>query len=105
MIAQLRQEFTDSRIDAFQALAGKVHFWCELLAQVAHTLDEIQGRYDQAKKMVIEAMTSVAEHQPPGWTALLGERIVIERAVELVLEHLPRIATGGIGPADAFHLI
>jgi hypothetical protein len=105
VIPKLRKEFGDQRIKTFQKQAGKVHFWCELLAQTAHALSEFKGQYNRAKQAVIAVLTRDGEQRPDGWTYLLSEQEVIERAVELVFEHLPRIATGGIAIHDAFKLI
>ncbi|MCO5972890.1 hypothetical protein [Actinoallomurus soli] len=105
VIPGLRKEFGDQRIKDFQRKAGTAHFWCELLAQTAHALDEFRGRYNQARRAVAAVLTSAGERRPDGWTALLSEKDVIERAVELVFKHLPRVATGGIAVQDAFNLI
>lgn len=105
VIPTLREEFGEQRIKEFQKQAGKAHFWCELLAQTAHALDEFRGRYNQAKRAVVAVLTSDGDERPAGWEALLPERVVIERAVDLVFKHLPRIATGGIAIEDAFVLI
>jgi hypothetical protein len=105
VIPELRQRFGDQRIKDFQKKAGNAHFWCELLAQTAHALDEFRDRYNRAKRAVVTALTSDDEQRPDGWASLLQEREVVERAVELVFKHLPRIATGGIAVQDAFGLI
>lgn len=105
VIPQLRWEFGDRRIDTFQDHAVKAHFWCELLAQTAHALHELQGMRNQAKKAVVAALTSDDEQRPDGWAALPPERVVIERAVELIFKHLPRTATGGFAAGDVFRLI
>ncbi|MFB4315253.1 hypothetical protein [Actinomadura sp. 21ATH] len=105
VIPRLRREFGDQRIDAFQQHARNAHFWCELLAQTARALDEFRTRYDQAKQAVVTALTSIGEQRPDGWAALLPERVVIRRAVELVFEQLPRAATGGVAVEDAFRLV
>ena len=105
VIPGLRREFGDRRINDFQKKAGKAHLWCELLAQTAHALGEFQGRYKQAKNAVVAALTSNDENRPEGWASLLSEKIVIERAVELVFKHLPRAVTGGLAAQDAFGLI
>jgi hypothetical protein len=105
VIPGLRKEFGDQRIKDFQREAGRAHFWCELLAQTAHALDEFQGRYNRAKRAVVAVLTSDGEWRPDGWTSLLQEQEVIERAVELVFKHLPRVATGGVAVEDAFGLI
>ncbi|MFC5753331.1 hypothetical protein [Actinomadura rugatobispora] len=106
VIPRLRRELGDRRLDAFQEEARKAHFWCELLAQTAHALDEFQDRYMQAKQAVIAVLLSSDDgERPDGWASLLPEHVVIRRAVELVFEHLPRAATGGITADDAFRLI
>jgi hypothetical protein len=105
VIPTLRNEFGDRRIKEFQKKAGAVHFWCELLAQTAHALDEFRGRYAKAKKAVAAVLTSVDERRPDGWGGLLPEQDVVRRAVDLVFEHLPRAATGGIAVEDALRLI
>ncbi len=105
VIPELRKEFGDKRINDFQEKAGKVHFWCELLAQTAHALDEFRGQYNRAKKAVVAVLTSDGEQRPDCWASLLPEQDVIKRAVELVFKHLPRVATGGIAIQDAFRLI
>jgi hypothetical protein len=105
VIPRLRKEFGDQRIKDFQKKAGQAHFWCELLAQTAHALDKFRGRYDRARKAVVAVLTSAGERRPDGWTALLAEKEVIERAVDLVFKHLPRVATGSITVEDAFRLI
>lgn len=105
VIPGLRKEFGDQRIKSFQKKAAQVHLWCELLAQTAHALDEFKDRYDRAKKAVVAALTSADERRPDGWTALLVDKDVIERAVNLVFKHLPRVATGSITVEDTFRLI
>lgn len=55
--------------------------------------------------LVVAVLTSDDEQHPDGWSALLTEQPVIERAVELVFKHLPRIATGGVSVENAFSLI
>ncbi|MEW2352357.1 hypothetical protein [Spirillospora sp. NPDC029432] len=105
VIPRLRREFGDRHIDTFQKKARNAHFWCELLAQTARALDAFQNRYDQAKQDVVAALTSLDESRPDGWAALLPEQVVIRQAVELVFEHLPRAATGGIAVEDAFRLV
>jgi hypothetical protein len=105
VIPQLRREFGDRRIDAFQAHAVKAHFWCELLAQTAHALKELQGMNNRAKKAVVAILTSDDKQRPENWAALLPEGVVIERAVELVFKHLPRAATGGFAVGDVLRLI
>ena len=82
-----------------------MHFWCELLAQTAHALDEFKVLHDRAKQAVVAALTNDGEQRPDGWTSLLAEQAIIKRAVELVFSHLPRIATSGISIKDAFGLI
>ncbi|WP_157964007.1 hypothetical protein [Actinocorallia populi] len=104
VIPRLRREFGDQRINALQQQAPQVHFWCELLAQTAHALDECGGRYDQVKQAVVLVLTSKDEQHPDGWAALLPEQEIMERAVELVCEHLQRIATGGVAAEDVFRL-
>jgi hypothetical protein len=105
VIPRLRKEFGDKRINDFQKEAGKAHFWCELLAQTAYALDKFRGQYNRAKKAVVAALTSNGEQHPDGWASLLPYQDVIERAVELVFKHLPRVATGGISVESAFRLI
>lgn len=105
VIPGLREEFGDQRIDDFQKKARNAHFWCELLAQTAHALDEFRGQYDRAKKAVVTVLTSYGEQRPDGWISLLREQDVIERAVELVFKYLPRLATGGVAVEGAFSLI
>lgn len=105
VIPELRKEFGDRRINDFQKNAGQAHFWCELLAQTAHALDEFRVQYNRAKKAVVAVLTSDDEQRPDGWSSLLTQQAVIERAVELVFKHLPRIATGGISVEAAFGLI
>lgn len=105
VIPQLREEFGDRRLDAFQACAGNAHFWCELLAQTAHALDRFQGQYEKAKDTVVAVLTTDSADRPEGWAALLPEQAVIKRAVDLVFEHLPRAAIGGLTFEDAFRLI
>ncbi|WP_329250432.1 hypothetical protein OG417_05040 [Actinoallomurus sp. NBC_01490] len=105
VIPGLRKKFGDQRINDFQKEAGKAHFWCELLAQTAHALDEFRGQYNRAKKAVVAALTGNGGQHPDGWALLLPYQDVIERAVELVFKHLPRVATGGISVEGAFRLI
>jgi hypothetical protein len=105
VIPGLRKKFGDKRIDDFQREAGKAHFWCELLAQTAHALDEFRGQYDQAKRAVIAVLTSIGEQRPAEWVSLLPYQDVIVQAVELVFKHLPRVATGGISIQGALRLI
>lgn len=104
MIPRLRQEFGDRRINAFQEKARKAHFWCELLAQTAHALDECEERHDQVKQAIVLLLASDDERHPDGWAALLPERAIMERTVELVCEYLSRIATGGFAVEDVFRL-
>lgn len=105
VIPRLRREFGDRRIDAFQEQARKAHFWCELLAQTAHALNECEERYDQVKQTVVLLLTSDDERHPDGWAALLPDRAIMERAVELICEYLSRIATGGVAAEDVFRLV
>jgi hypothetical protein len=106
VIPGLRKQFGDQRIKKFQKKAGNLHFWCELLAQTAHALDEFRGRYNRAKKAVVAVLTSNGEERPDGWASLLSSyQDVIERAVKLVFKHLPRVATGGISVEGALRLI
>lgn len=103
VILRLRREFGDQRIDAFQKQAAQTHFWCELLAQTARVLHECAEHYGQAKEMVLSALTGQDEPHPDGWPALLPEREIMERAVELVWTHLQRIAAG-LALEDVFRL-
>jgi hypothetical protein len=105
VIPQLRRKFGDTHVAAFQEQANQVHFWCELLAQTAHALDEFKGRYNRAKKAVIAVLTTDDGQHPDGWAALLSEQAIIKRAVELVFKQLPRAATGGIAVDNVFRLI
>ena len=103
VIPRLRREFGDQRIDAFQRQAARTHFWCELLAQTARVLHECGERYDQVKERVVSVLTSRDEQHPDGWSALLPEQEIMERAVELVWTHLQRIAAG-LALEDVFRL-
>lgn len=105
VIPQLCEEFDEGRINAFQKQASKAHFWCELLAQIAHALYLYKRQYDKAMGSVIAALTGNGGQLPDSWTALLAEKAVIERAVELVFEQLPRFVTGGVTVDDIFRLI
>ncbi|TDC71692.1 hypothetical protein E1200_01235 [Actinomadura sp. GC306] len=105
VIPRLRNEFGGPCIDAFQVKARKTHFWCELLAQSADALREYNEQYDRAQQAVVSALTSMAEKRPNGWTALLQNADVIERAVELVFEYLPPLATGGLLTRDVSSLL
>ncbi|TDE33474.1 hypothetical protein [Actinomadura sp. 6K520] len=94
------------------AAAGEValtvaagHFWCELLAQTADALREYGDQYDRAQQAVVSALTGLAEKRPDGWTVLLQEADVIKRAVELVFEYLPSLATGGLPATDVSSLV
>lgn len=105
VIPRLRCEFDGQRIGAFQIKARAAHFWCELLAQTADALREYGDQYDRAQQAVVSALTSAGEKRPNGWTALLQNADVIKRAVELVFEYLPSLATGGLLTADASSLV
>lgn len=105
VIPQLRDDFGEPRINAFQKQAGKAHFWCELLAQTAHALCVSKRICDEAKSAVVTALTRDDDQRPDSWAALLKERVVIERAVGLVFEQLPRLVTGGVTVGDVFRLI
>ena len=106
VIPELRKRFGDERIREFQKKAVGSHFWCELLAQIAHALDEFRGRYNRAKKAVLAALTSNDELRPKGWASLLlSYQDVIERAVKLVFKLLSKGVTGGISVEDALNLI
>lgn len=106
VIPGLRKKFGDQRIKEFQEKAGNAHFWCELLAQTAHALDEFKGQYNRAKKAVVAVLTSTDDQRPKGWASLLlSHQAVIEWAVKLVFKHLPKVATGGIPVEGALSLI
>ncbi|MCP9965118.1 hypothetical protein LUX57_08150 [Actinomadura madurae] len=105
VIPRLRNDFGGQCIDAFQIKARKAHFWCELLAQTADAFREYNEQYDRAQQVVVSALTSVAEKRPNGWTALLQNADVIKRAVELVFEYLPSLATGGLLATDVSSLV
>lgn len=106
VIPGLSKKFGDQRVKDFQTKAANVHFWCELLAQTAHALDEFRGRYNRAKKAVVAVLTSNDEEHPDGWASLLSSyQDVIEWAVKLVFKHLPRIAAGGISLESGLRLI
>jgi hypothetical protein len=106
VIPGLREEFGSRRIKEFQKEAVKAHFWCELLAQTAHALDEFRGHYDRAKRAVVAVLTSNSEKRLGGWVSFLSSyQHVIEKAVALLFNHLPRIATGGIFVEDGLRLI
>lgn len=105
VIPRLRREFDDLHIDAFQAKALAAHFWCELLAQVADALKTYADQYDRAQQAVVNVLTSADEQHPDGWTSLLRQKDVIKRAVELVFEYLPPLATGGLVTKDVSSLL
>ena len=106
VIPGLREEFGGRRIKDFQKEAIKAHFWCELLAQTAHALDKFRGHYERAKREVVAVLTSNGEERLGGWASLLSSyRHEIEKAVELLFKHLPRIATGGMSVEDGLRLI
>jgi hypothetical protein len=105
VIPRLRDEFGETRINAFQKDAGKAHFWCELLAQTAHALCVYKRICDEAKSAVVAALTVDDDQRPDNWTALLKDRDIIERAVSLVFDQLQRFLTGGVAPGDVFRLI
>ncbi|MWA04951.1 hypothetical protein F8568_032220 [Actinomadura sp. LD22] len=105
VIPRLRDEYDEAKINAFQKQAAKVHFWCELLAQTAHALSESKRICDEAKSAVVAALTRDDDQHLDGWAKLLKERVVIERAVSLVFEQLPRLVTGGVAVGDVFRLI
>lgn len=106
VIPQLREEFGKPKMAAFQRQAVKVHFWCELLAQTAHALDQFRLRYEKAQHSVVKALTSDDNEMPDGWAELLNEYLdVVEKAAALVFDHLARLTTGGVSPKDTFRLI
>ncbi|RKS73197.1 hypothetical protein BZB76_3887 [Actinomadura pelletieri DSM 43383] len=104
VIWRLRSDFDKPGIDAFQAKARAAHFWCELLAQTANALKKYEEQYDRAQQAVVSALMSAGEERPDGWTALFQHADVMRRAVELVFENLPRLATGGLVLKDVFSL-
>lgn len=106
VIPGLREKFGEQRIKEFQKKASATHFWCELLAQTTHALDEFKGQYNRAKRAVITVLTSDDGQRPKGWASLLlSHQAVIERAVNLVFKHLPKVATGGLSVEGALSLI
>lgn len=105
IIPRLRCQFDDPRIDAFQAKARAAHFWCELLAQTAKALKKYNDQYDRAQQAVVSALISAGEERPDGWTAFLQEADVIRRAVDLVFDYLPPLATGGLVTNDVSSLL